>query len=177
MFLGPKSIISALCGGLLLMACNPAAKDVADSDAQKKARIDEMYGEYHDEFPSIQEISADELATLQEETDIVIVDVREDKERAVSMIPGAISKSEFEDRIDEVGDKPVVVYCTIGYRSGLYVKELKEKGVDASNLAGSILSWTHAGQPVVDGEGNETNRVHVYGKQWNLLPEGMEGVW
>ena len=74
-------------------------------------------------------------------------------------------------------DATIVAHCTIGYRSGKYVAKLQRQGLDALNLKGSILSWVHAGQPVVTFEGEETKRVHVYGQKWDLLPQGYKAVW
>ena len=34
----------------------------------------------------------------------------------------------------------VVTYCTVGYRSGLYAAELLGRGVEALNLAGSLIA-------------------------------------
>lgn len=50
----------------------------------------------------------------------IIVDVRTDDERSISTIPNAISREEFETlRTTEpsiVGSRPIVCYCTAGYR-------------------------------------------------------------
>ena len=78
---------------------------------------------------------------------LVVVDVRTEAERAVSVIKGAVTKEQYEADVNgEYVGKKIVAYCTIGYRSGKYVEKLiKDKGVDAYNLRGSILAWTHAG--------------------------------
>jgi len=93
------------------------------------------------------------------------------------MIPGAIDEALFEERIEDYRTDAIVVYCTIGVRSGRYVKRLIKDGYDAYNLKGGILAWAHAGGRFVDKTGKETRRVHVYGKRWNLLPKGYEGIW
>ena len=147
------------------------------TDAQKRSAIDAMYGDLRPDFSDAAEISVEDLLRLQDSQEVLIVDVREPEERAVSIIPGAVSKEVFETLKADISDEVIIVHCTIGYRSGKYVERLKGEGIDAFNLKGSILSWVHAGQPVVDPEGNETKRVHVYGEQWNLLPEGYEAVW
>lgn len=147
------------------------------TDAKKKSAIDSMYDEYRADFPDAPEIDVEELLTLRETQDVLIVDVRDPQERAVSIIPGAISRESFESMKESLKKGPIVVHCTIGYRSGKYVEKLKAEGIEAHNLKGSILSWVHAGQPVVDPEGNQTKRVHVYGERWNLLPKGYEAVW
>jgi len=169
-----------LPAALFILSCfTGCATPTSDlTDESRRDRIETMYQKYQPEFPGIQEVTPIQVVEmLANDHSVVIVDVREPKERAVSTLPGALSKSEFEERRQELQDKKVVVYCTIGYRSGLYTQTLKEQGWDAYNMPGSILSWVHAGQPVVDESGNETKRVHVYGKQWDLLPEGYEAVF
>ncbi|MCK5551872.1 MAG: rhodanese-like domain-containing protein, partial [Deltaproteobacteria bacterium] len=98
------------------------------------------------------------------------------REQEVSMLPGAITSEEFEGNMEKYQDKTIVVYCTIGNRSGHYTKHLIEKGIRAYNLRGSILAWIHAGQRLVS-DGEETRRVHVYGRKWNLAPKEYEAVW
>lgn len=145
------------------------------TDAGRLARIHEMYQDYRQDFPNVPTITPDELARMRERQDVVVVDVREPYERAVSYIPGSIPVQEFRRHQEKYRVRTVVTYCTIGYRSGVYAKELREKGFDALNLEGSILMWLHAGYPIVDASG-ETKRVHVYGKSWRLAPEGYEMV-
>jgi hypothetical protein len=41
----------------------------------------------------------------------------------------------------------------------------------------SLLAWSHAGGPLVDGEGRPTKRLHVFGARWDLAAEGYEPVW
>ena len=139
-----------------------------------------MCDQFHDlfsEFPDIQEITPRELSKRVEKERIVLVDVRTPQERAVSIIPNAISKDDFESAPAQYAGRTVVTYCTIGYRSGLYAKELEERGIPATNLKGSILAWVNDGLPVVTADGNLTRRVHVYGPRWSLLPDGYEPVW
>lgn len=148
------------------------------SEAEKRQRIAAMYEEYREEFPAVDSISAEELAGLLESAaPPVLVDARSEEERAVSTIPGAISRQEFERLREELAAREVVTYCTIGYRSGLYTEELVEQGWEARNLAGSILAWTHRGLPLVRPDGTPTRRVHVYGARWNLAAEEYEAVW
>lgn len=172
---------SAILGIFLLFVgagCGSGEPRVTDgTDEEKKLAIETMYQEYRPDFPDAPEIGVEELLRLQSREEVILVDVREAYERAVSIIPGAISKELFEAEAEEFEGKTIVVHCTIGYRSGKYVEELMADGIHAFNLKGSILSWVHAGQPVVDSEGDETKRVHVYGERWNLLPAGYEAVW
>ncbi|PCJ58244.1 MAG: hypothetical protein COA73_10045 [Candidatus Hydrogenedentota bacterium] len=176
----PSQFVFKLHVALFMFACftGCAIPTSHIPDESKRDRITAMYQEYQPEFPGIQEVTPIQvIEMLENDNNVVIVDVREPEERAVSTLPGALSKSEFEEQEEELKGKKVVVYCTIGYRSGLYTQTLKEQGWDAYNMPGSILSWVHAGQPVVDESGNETKRVHVYGKRWDLLPQGYEAIY
>ena len=146
------------------------------TDEQKLERIDDLYRKYKRSFPDVPDVSVEELIALKEGKNVVLVDERKRKEQVVSMLPGAITSREFEDNIERYKDKTIVVYCTIGNRSGHYARGLIEKGLIVYNLRGSILAWIHAGQKLVS-DGKETRQVHVYGRRWNLAPKGYEAVW
>jgi rhodanese-related sulfurtransferase len=164
-----------LAGALLLSACAP--RGAGGDEQENLERIAEMYEGYHQEFPEVTAIEADELAERLAGTEPpVLVDVRTDEEREVSIIPGAISRQEFETRRGELDGREVVTYCTIGYRSGLYADELRRQGWEVANLRGSILAWTHAGGELEAG-GEPTRRLHVYGRRWDLAADGFETVW
>ena len=162
--------------GIVLSACKSTE---SLNDVDKRTRIESMYEGYRDDFPGIAEVTPADIAEAYRKGDVVIVDVREKNEQAVSMIPGALTKAEFETQraAGTLGDKPIVVHCTIGYRSGVYVHELKEQGIDAKNLKGSLLLWSHEGLPLETPDGSPTKKIHVYGKQWDLLAEDYESVW
>ena len=104
---------------------------------------------------------------------IVLVDVRSDTETKVSIIPGAITKSQYEAEPKKYEGKTVVCYCLSGGRSGKYVKQLKAKEIPAVDLKGSMLGWCEALQPLTTLEGKPTNRVNVYG---NKVPAQYESV-
>ena len=146
------------------------------SDEAKRKKIDSMYARSKAQFPEVPEITAEELRERRGNEELVIVDVRGPEEQAVSMIEGAIPSMDFERDMDKYEGTPVVCYCTMGHRSGLYAQHLQRLGWDAINLKGSILSWTHAGGELVDAEG-PTQRVHVWGPRTSLEAEGYEPVW
>jgi len=167
----------ALAALIATNGCNGGAPVGAGaSDEEKRQAIAAMYAGYRESFPNVPEVTVAEALERQAAGNVVFVDVREPAEYAVSHIPGAIPFAEFERNPDAYRDATVIAYCTIGYRSGEYAAELREKGIDACNLDGSILSWVHAGERVVDDKG-ETTRLHVYGKRWDLAPQGFETVW
>ncbi|CAI7792053.1 unnamed protein product [Closterium sp. NIES-53] len=81
---------------------------------------------------------------------VVVVDTRTEEEVAVSMIPGGtLKQSDFERQMGRFSDHQVVCYCTIGYRSGNYARMLRSHhSMQAANLRGSILAWTHHRLPL-----------------------------
>ncbi len=114
-------------------------------------------------------ISVEEISTAagagdvkDEEKRLLLVDVRSEREIAVSMIPGAISKAQYEAEPERYADFRIVPYCTVGYRSGKYTKMLLDAGRDAANFEGSIIGWVNAGLPLVTPAGEATNRVHTW---------------
>ncbi len=126
-------------------------------------------------FPDQPEISVAEWLARPQDRPAVLVDVREPHERRVSMLPGAISQEDFERDRARYRSWVVVPYCTIGLRSGIYTRTLRNQGFEARNLAGSVLAWAHADLPF-EADGRVTRRVHVYNADWNLLPRGYEPV-
>lgn len=171
--LGAAALLAGVSGLLSLIGCSSPAPA---SDAEEVARIREMYDGYRQEFPNVPGMTAAELMSVPPDENIVLVDVREPEEQQVSMIPSAISAKEFEAARERYRDSQIVVYCTIGARSGHYAAALIADGFAARNLEGSILSWTHAGGSLI-GPTGPTKDVHVYGATWNLAADGYHAVW
>lgn len=65
---------------------------------------------------------------------------------------------------DDYAGRQIVPYCTIGYRSAHYTRQLKQQGIDAANLVGSIVSWAEAGLPLVTPDGDQTQRLHTWSR-------------
>ena len=128
--------------------------------------------------PKTPVITATEIRAFQNdlrgETGFVIVDVRSKAETDVSMIPGALTKSEFEKTANQHQGKLVIAYCTIGVRSGNYADSLIRKGWKAWNYKGSILDWCANKLPLINN-GQETNKVHTYSERFSA-PESYVGV-
>lgn len=122
------------------------------------------------ELADIPEISNQSLLGLSNNQIMrpIIVDVRSPEEQAISIIKGSIDKAFFEQNLDDYAKRKIVVYCTIGYRSGYYVESLKQQGLDAYNLSEGILGWLHAGGSIVNANGEITSKVHVYSRPWDL---------
>ncbi len=167
---------SLLVWGLLMLPVAAWAGDRVLSDAAKKEAVYRMYADYKNDFPDVADISPTEAMARFNRGGVVFVDIREPEEMAVSRLPGAISKQAFLNHPGRYANDTVIAYCTIGYRSGVFSREMGRQGIAVANLQGSILGWVLEGGPVVDAEGRPTRRVHVYADKWDLAPEGWESV-
>ncbi len=157
-----------------LLACLAAlAPWPASADPALDQRIEVLVVDVEKRIGDVPVIRAEALLhAVASGTPPILLDVRSDAERAVSVIPGAVV-----DATAIPSGTEVVVYCTIGLRSGVSARELRQRGVDARNLRGGILAWIAAGGSVVDASGTPTHRVHVYGRRWNVLPQSYQAVW
>lgn len=161
---------------LLLAAFSCSKNPTHHSSEWKQEKIESLYSQYARRFPEVKEISAEELQKLIQQEKVILVDVRTPEEMEVSMIIGAISQAEFEQEADKYRNYTIVPYCTIGNRSLDYAHELREQGFKVFNFKGSILSWTHVGGKLVNRTGI-TNRIHTYGRRWELAAENYQTVW
>ncbi len=128
------------------------------------------------QFPSVAQVSTQELADWllsQERDKPLLLDTRETDEYAVSHLAGAIPSTSLEDAqqvLVNVGkDYPIVVYCSVGYRSAKLAEKLQSAGfVNVYNLEGSIFQWANSGGSVFRGQ-DEVFVVHPYNRVWGRL--------
>jgi sodium/bile acid cotransporter 7 len=150
--------------------------------ASRKKELDKLVVGLTSKFPLVPHIPPSAVKDLQATgTPVTLIDTRSKEEQEVSTIPGSLTIEEFERREKDLSNTKIIPYCTIGYRSSQYAGELRKRGLDASNLEGSILAWTHEGLPLVTKDrirGREvpSKRVHVFSDQWKLQGEGYEPV-
>jgi rhodanese-related sulfurtransferase len=146
------------------------------TDAVKRQKIESMYNGYHAEFPEVLDITPKQAMDLIADQKSVFIDLRDQQEQQVSMLPGAITEKEFMDNFKSYDDYVKIAYCTISYRSGKFAQKLQKEGIPVYNLKGGILAWVHDGGKVYNQNG-ETHRIHVYQSEWNLAPARYEAVW
>lgn len=95
-----------------------------------------------------------EATRLMNQPGALVLDVRETAEFASGHLPRArhIPLGELAKRIDEIAkfkDKPVVVTCRSGARSGSACRKLKNAGfTNVHNLKGGVPAWEQASLPV-----------------------------
>ena len=137
-------------------------------------QLEKIAAAYDQEHPDVTHIRVEKYRT---QTNLWhLIDVRRNAERDVSWIPGSISLAMFEHRPNLYTNRPLLLYCTAGWRSAEKAQELVEKGYDAKNLHAGILGWAQAGGSLMSFTG-QTHRVHVFESKWNLLPDGYAPVW
>jgi rhodanese-related sulfurtransferase len=73
-----------------------------------------------------------------------IVDVRTAEEHAAGAIEGSINVpiDSIRDHLDDLGDRPLVVYCEVGQRGHTATALLQELGFEARNLDGGYQTWS-----------------------------------
>lgn len=104
--------------------------------------------------PGVPEISVEELQALRDRgEEMVLLDVREPHEFAISDLPGSVKMplatlpQAFERLLGDK-DKDIVVYCRVGGRSARAVEYLTEMGFGrVRNLAGGINRWAERIDP------------------------------
>ncbi|MDB9529145.1 rhodanese-like domain-containing protein [Oscillatoria sp. CS-180] len=125
------------------------------------------------QFPQVPSISTEDLAAWlsQDSPSPVLLDVRHEEEYAVSHLPGArrLTTVEAVQRSHISPEMPLVLYCSVGYRSARLAERLQAAGYNhVVNLEGSIFEWHNQGRPLVTDQGTVQN-VHPYDRTWGLL--------
>lgn len=124
---------------------------------------------------SIPLISPGKLAEeIEEGKRIVLLDTRQPGELKVSHIFGAhwVGFREFDQANLPViaKDSPIIVYCSVGYRSKTIGEKLKAAGyTNVRNLKGGIFAWANQSRTLEDAEGGATRIVHGYDRKWAKL--------
>ena len=108
----------------------------------------------------IREIETPDLIAMMDDPNVVIVDIRDIRERQRSgFIPGSVHapRGMLEFWIDPDSpyfkpifgeDKQFVLQCASGWRSALSCKTLNDMGFDASHLREGFSTWEAQGGPV-----------------------------
>lgn len=125
-------------------------------------------------FPSVRQITTGELVAWLSNSGRVpplLVDDRETNEFAVSRLRGALNLSSVSSiqAPRPSNNCPLVVYCSVGYRSSALAEKLQRAGLTSVvNLEGSIFAWTNEGRPLYC-DTNEVREVHGYSSKWRQL--------
>lgn len=135
-----------------------------------------MMKDIRSQFPTVHQLSTEQLQTWMEEEGAVkplLIDRREEKEYAVSHLHGALFAAGEEEALKiiekEGGNRPVVIYCSLGHRSSVLAAKLGEMGYpNIYNLEGSIFKWANEGRPIYRGE-VKVHEVHPFDRKWGAF--------
>ena len=162
-------VFSSLCLGLLaLSACGSGEVEKVRSTNPGFGRLLRLL--YRNTVPSVPAASlASELGTGAAP---LLLDVRTPAEFRVSHLHEArfvnfdsINTATFAD-IDR--SRPVVVYCSVGFRSERLGERLHALGFrNVRNLYGGLFEWVNQGYPVYNAQGITPN-VHPYSAAWGI---------
>ena len=115
----------------------------------------------------VKTINSKELIKLSKNQNLLLADVRQKKEFAVSHLRGAEENINWESVSK---NRPVVLYCTIGYRSIKCGAALTRRGFHhLYHLDGGILRWKNEGNVVINQKNQPTDSVHVYSGLFGFL--------
>lgn len=148
-----RKLIVALLAILILAGCSaPAAPAAAPAAAQPAAQPAAAEAKTIDVASLPRDVDVQTTASLREQPDVMILDVREQDEWDAGHIPGAVfmPMGQVPDRLSEIPkDKTVIVQCRSGNRSSQVTDFLVQQGfTNVHNMAGGLNAWQSAGLPV-----------------------------
>lgn len=169
-FTGPMRRI-LLFLALSAVGCEPSAPDSAGWQAVDR--------EVRARYPDVRGLSTEAFAAWLGDASRpppLLLDARTPAEVAVSHLAGArhVDPDASADALgaalaDVDRQRPVVVYCSVGWRSAAVAERLQAAGFrDVQNLEGSIFRWANEGRPVIR-EGRPVREVHPYDAVWGRL--------
>lgn len=158
---------------LVLLALLPGA---CNGPSDPKLELEKFTRDITSEFDDVPRISTTELAEWMADSSREqpqLLDAREPGEYAVSHLSGAVrvapdaTAEQILGRIDPA--RPVVVYCSVGYRSSILARRLISAGSrQTMNLEGSIFKWANEDRPLVRDDAS-TRMVHPYNDRYGRL--------
>ncbi len=125
-------------------------------------------------FTYVKWISTNDLAHRLEdpEQQPVILDARTEAEYVVSHLNNAQHIDPYHPNLSmliELKDTPIVVYCSVGYRSARIAQQLEQAGLShVYNLEGSLFKWANEERPIYKNN-SPTSLVHPYNQVWGTL--------
>ncbi|MEJ6486707.1 rhodanese-like domain-containing protein [Nostoc punctiforme UO1] len=103
----------------------------------------------------------------------LLLDARSQTEYEVSHLKIAVHIDAFTPELAALStvskDRPIVVYCAVGYRSAKLAQQLEQAGMKCIyNLNGGIFQWVNEGRLIFKDE-HQTQLVHPYNAIWGKL--------
>jgi len=146
--------------------------------------LDDYSASLRVEFPDVPFIRPSELNDWMNDSRRIpplLLDVRGEREYAVSHLLDALrAESDVPHQLQQlgtIGETPIVVYCSVGYRSALLARKLHKAGfTHVRNLEGSIFAWANEDRPLVNA-GGATSGVHPFNILWGRYLDKSKWRW
>ena len=127
----------------------------------------------------VPEISINSLNKIK--NNVLLLDAREIAEFNVSHLNNAKYVGYKTFNIDSLHNtnknEPIVVYCSVGYRSEKITEKLINAGfTNVQNLYGGIFEWKNKKLDVYNANG-VTNNVHPYSSTWGIWLKNATKVY
>lgn len=128
-------------------------------------RLISSFGAYH----GVKNCTSQEVTGLVSDKNLLILDVRQREEYEVSHLKGAVLADDVDFESLET-DQPILVYCTVGFRSTELGTTLTHNGFShIYNLDGGLIGWKNQEKPVYNQKEQLTDSVHVYSSLFSVL--------
>jgi len=156
-----------LSSTMALSACGHSSQSPATSASPAYARL--LRTLYRNTVPTVQPAAL--AQELQQPAAPQLLDARTPAEYKVSHLAGArfvnFDSMQSEQFAGLDRNRPVVVYCSVGYRSERVGERLQALGFkQVRNLYGGLFEWVNEGYAVVNAQG-PTQDVHPYSALWS----------
>lgn len=128
------------------------------SEGPRRRTVDDLLREARAQLVRVSPATA---AAAAANGSALLIDIRDDHQRhRDGLIPGAysVARNVLEWRLDPScphrderltrDHEGVILICNEGYQSSLAAAELREMGVDATDVEGGFQAWREAGLPV-----------------------------
>ena len=163
-----KTVFVWLCSSAVaLAACGHAESDTARGASPGYARMLRVL--YRNTVPTVP--AATLVRELRQPGAPVLLDARTPAEYRVSHLRGARFVNYDSLAVERFAGldrtRPVVVYCSVGYRSERLGERLHALGFkNVRNLYGGLFQWVNEGYPVCNAKG-PTQNIHPYSALWS----------
>lgn len=139
-----------------------------------------LKGMYNYSLPQLNPAELQQLLQSAKDKPLLL-DTRSLKEYKVSHLSDArlIAYDNFHvSQLKDVPkDMPIILYCSVGYRSERIGEQLQQAGYkNVQHLYGGIFEWVNQGYPVYNKTG-KTNQIHAYASTWGLWLQKGEKVY
>ena len=167
--------------GLTLLICMTliTSNTFADVASKGNKKLSAIHTKILQKYPDVKHINSADFIQLEQDRTLIF-DVRELEEYAVSHLKNSLQIdpdtkiNEFLAQYsEELIDKTIIFYCSVGERSSKLAEQLKPSleahGALASfNLVGGLFQWHNEKRKLMQ-EDTETTLIHPYNRYWGRL--------